>query len=164
MRRFHGKHTSQADRDSVLETPAKKPRGDDQSCGSSQSKPFEYSIWGSPKSKKAKVVTGRAKKVQKPGNPKRLTYEKAETCSVCELVKIPEGMPEPTEQTLKDGRKRVLKMLHHGSRCHFCHIKIQFFQRKYGVRSTSQAAFTEMQLGHIKAESAAYRAQVLGHH
>eukprot|EP00438_Fugacium_kawagutii_P031434 Skav201102 [mRNA] locus=scaffold497:44068:44977:- [translate_table: standard] len=154
----------QADGDSIVETPAKKPRVDDLSGSSSQSKPFEYSIWGSPKKKSPVVVPGSSKKVKKSGNPDRLTYERADNCSVCKLVKIPEGMPEPVEQKCKTGRKRVVKLLHHGSRCHFCQIKIQFFQRKYGVKSTSLAAFTEMQVGHIKAESMAYRAQVLGHH
>ena len=135
-------------------TPDKKPEGYNN---------FEYRIWGSPV-KKLKVSEPGPKKVNKPGNPHRLSYEKAEKCSLCSLEKIPADMPAPTERILRNGKKRKIAMLHHGSRCHFCHIKAQFFKRKYGIPSTSMAAFSEIQCGHIKSESMAFRMSVLGHH
>ena len=105
------------------------------------SRGFEHSIWGSPV-KKQKGVEGDA--VAVPGNPLRQTREKHEVCIVCGLDK----RPAPGVSS-------------HGAKCHYCTVKLQFFCRKYGLKCKSHTKLSEMQLGHLKAESIALRKQKL---
>ena len=127
---------------------------------------FEKQVWGRSPVKRRKISDVDAEKLAikpRPGNPFRLLHEKQDRCSMCDLETEPTDMPPPREKVCKSGRKMKVTMSHHGARCHFCHTKLQFFARKYGVKSRSSTAYTELQLGHIKAESVAWRKEVLGH-
>lgn len=100
---------------------------------------LEKRIWGSPKKKK-KLDKGNGADGQ-PGNPLGLTYSKCEDCQVCGLVKRPDGS----------------KKKHHGSKCHWCHIRIQSFARKYFSGVVALNKFSKLQLEHVKVESTALR-------
>lgn len=102
--------------------------------------PFTKQIWGSPVKKQKRSQP----KVTKRGNPGGVTWQTWEKCKVCEEPK------RPPDVDLK----------HHGSRCHWCFTKIQFFARKFGKKKAMDS-FTELQLGHIKAESLAARKAAL---
>ena len=146
---------------SVVKTPEKK---DMEMPASTPS--FEKQVWGRSPVKKRKineVDSGKVSSKPKPGNPLRLTHEKQDRCCLCDAEKIPKDMPPPRDRVLRNGRTVKVRMSSHGARCHFCHVKLQYFARKYGVKSRSSTAYNELQLGHIKAESLAWRKEVLGH-
>ena len=52
-------------------------------------------------------------------------------------------------------------MKHHGSLCHFCFRKIQFYSRKYELKSLSLSVFSDVQLGFVGSESKAAREEAV---
>ena len=90
-------------------------------------------------------MTKTSGKKLKAGNWQKAVWEKADICKCCELTKSPPGCD----------------LKHHGALCHFCHIKLQFYKRKYDLPSSSMQCFNELQLGYVKAESIRWRNKCL---
>ena len=79
--------------------------------------------------------------VMKRGNPLGLRWQKHSNCKICAEEKCPAG----------------LRQLHHGSSCHFCWNRLQFFCRKFGIKHISVDALTDLQRGHVISESKSLR-------